>query len=59
MNMKKKRNLSVHRRRRERYLKPRITCSELMPQEALMAICKGGTMSGPMGPCGSCRGGGS
>ena len=49
---------------REPYESPRITFIELVVEEALMTICKGGLGSGPFGPgCGGgetgCWGGGS
>ena len=51
---------------REVYTAPRVTFVELVVEEALMSICKGGAGSGPMFTgCsltpggGSCMGGGS
>ena len=49
---------------REVYTAPSVTFVELVVEEALMSICKGGLSSGPVGPgcsagAGGCFGGGS
>jgi hypothetical protein len=44
----------------EEYVPPRITFTEIVVEEALMGICKGGTAPGPISTCdSSCMGGGS
>lgn len=51
---------SAAKKKRERYLPPRVAFAEIAANEALMGICKGGLGSGPFGPgCGGCKGGGS
>jgi hypothetical protein len=48
------------RKKREAYVPPRVTFTEITVNEALMGICKGGLGAGPYGPgCGGCKGGGS
>ena len=63
MNPKKEKSRQsgqASNKKREKYVPPRVTFTEITVNEALMGICKGGLGAGPYGPgCGGCRGGGS
>jgi len=57
---KKDRKAQTAGKKREAYVPPKVTFTEITANEALMGICKGGLGAGPYGPgCGGCRGGGS
>jgi hypothetical protein len=58
--VEKDRPARTARKKREAYVPPKVTFTEITVNEALMGICKGGLGAGPYGPgCGGCRGGGS
>jgi hypothetical protein len=58
--VEKNRQAQTARKKREAYVPPKVTFTEITVNEALMGICKGGLGAGPYGPgCGGCRGGGS